>query len=81
MKLASNKRVLIYIKRNQGLTACQLCRLLERTYNSNTQCSYSTKLRRLEKEGKIIRMKSLGATQDVLTWRHYSVSNLGEAAL
>lgn len=71
-KLKSNNYIIKYIKRNQGLTACQLYRLLELSYN-NRSFSYGSKLYRLVQKGLITRKLELSATSSESTYRYYPI--------
>lgn len=71
--IVSTNKILIYIRRNPGLTAHQLYRLV-RPYNKvrRGQTTMGSKLYKLVKKGLLTRVQGGHATSDKLkAWRYY----------
>lgn len=73
--IVSTKRLLNYIRRNPGLTTCQLTLLLRRkTITHYTASAFSQRLYILTQKGKVYRILRNAANSDGFhqAWRHYS---------
>lgn len=67
VRTLSRRRLLIFVRRNPGLTATQYGRLLNKTYGS-----ISARLYERCSDGDLLRRKGQGATQDKFkSWRYF----------
>jgi hypothetical protein len=73
MKKIPKEKLVTYIRRNPGLTCCQLVKLLRgNTATRYTVCSFSSRLHRLANNGDIQRVQGCAVHSDkIKAWRYF----------